>query len=139
MDQHFACSFFPYSGWGGYPSEYLSTNDTIIAYQCTGVMASRSAMLICWTVSVGRSQHTSSSTALLLSNTTLIAKELASIHAFTSLVMHQIPQVGSSWHNLIYFSTISCLRGTSFTVSFHLFVTMLVCLFIVPVTAWSHL
>ena len=89
---------------------------------------------ICWTSPVGQSQHASSRTASLFSNTMPIDCLHQPMH---SSIKHQIPRVGSSWHTLISTSTISCFNGISFTMSFHLFVTILTCLLSFSLLCWA--
>ena len=103
-------------------------------------VASSSAKLICCASFFGQSQHTSSKTVPNRSNTTPVAKELASTYAFSScLDKCHSPRAGLLLHTLFNISAIIiCLRGSLSTMSSHPFVTAVTRLFSTPVAVWSH-
>ena len=102
-------------------------------------VASSSTKLICWASFFRRSQYASSKTVPNRSNTTPVAKELASTHAFSSCpdTCHS-PWARSLLRTLVYVSAIICLRESSSTISSHPSVTAVVHLFSTPVVAWNH-
>ena len=103
------------------------------------ITASSSARLM-WAASfVGCNQQVSSIAAPSFSNSTPIARELASTHTFSSSpCTHQSPFAGSSCFTLAMVSFTMRTNRSSIVSSSQPLVTALVFLFMVPVVAWVH-
>ena len=102
--------------------------------------ASCSAKLMCWVSASGLSQQASSNTVSCHFKTTLIARELASTHTFSSLLStHQSPQAGPSCCTDSMVSNIIRCSTVSLASSSQPFVTELARLLSIPQVTRSQL